>query len=197
MKSLTKMLKSLSSPQVLMVIAAVALIYALCSYSMGKGRDGMMLPAALGNQQNTPADRIRGQKIAGAAVMSNNPVAPAQPSGQNEQPAKVNGGSRPVGIPSSCTRAPVDNPASLLPSDANSQWAALNPSGSGDLANVNLLSAGFHTGIDTIGSSLRNANLQLRSEPANPQLNVGPWNNTTIEPDTRAQNFELGNCGGM
>ena len=52
--------------------------------------------------------------------------------------------------------------------------------GSGDLKNVSLLKAGYHIGINTVGQSLRNANLQLRSEPANPQLNVGPWNQTTI-----------------
>ena len=46
--------------------------------------------------------------------------------------------------------------------------------------------------IDTIGNTLRNANLQLRSEPANPQSNVGPWNNTTIAPDTMRVPLEIG-----
>ena len=66
--------------------------------------------------------------------------------------------------------------------------------GAGDLKNVNLLQAGYHIGIDTVGQSLRNANLQLRSEPPNPQLNVGPWNNTTIEPDFNRRPLEIG-CG--
>ena len=88
--------------------------------------------------------------------------------------------------------ASIASPNELLPTDTNSQWAQLNPSGSGDLQNVNLLRAGYHMGIDTIGNTLRNANLQLRSEPANPQLNVGPWNNTTIAPDTMRTPLELG-----
>ena len=46
--------------------------------------------------------------------------------------------------------------------------------------------------IDTIGQSLRNANQQIRSEPANPQLYVGPWNNTTIEPDFMRPPLEIG-----
>ena len=96
------------------------------------------------------------------------------------------------GLPPSCSRSPVADPSELLPKDTNSQWAQLNPSGSGDLQNVNLLRAGYHMGIDTIGNTLRNANLQLRSEPANPQLNVGPWNNTTIAPDTMRTPLELG-----
>lgn len=46
-----------------------------------------------------------------------------------------------------------------------------------------LMDAGFHNGINTVGSSLRNANLQLRSEFAIPKTNVGPWSQSTIEAD--------------
>lgn len=84
------------------------------------------------------------------------------------------------------------NPADLLPSDANSQWAELNPSGKGELANINLLKAGSMIGIDTIGQSLRNANLQLRSEPANPQVPTGIWNQSTITHDALRPTFEIG-----
>ena len=85
------------------------------------------------------------------------------------------------------------DPSELLPSEAGSEeFAQLNPSGQGELANVNLLKAGYHIGIDTIGQSLRNANQQIRSEPANPQLCVGPWNNTTIEPDFMHSPLEIG-----
>ena len=38
-------------------------------------------------------------------------------------------------------------------------------------------------GENTQGSSLRNANRQLRSEPANSRTVVSPWMNSTIEPD--------------
>ena len=95
-------------------------------------------------------------------------------------------------IPSSCSQPNIQNPAELLPRDSNSQWAQLNPSGKGELANVNLLKAGYHIGLDTIGQSLRNANLQIRSEPPNPQLNVGPWNTSTIEPDFMRPPLEIG-----
>ena len=80
----------------------------------------------------------------------------------------------------------------LLPTDTNSQWAALNPTGSGSLQNVNLLEAGQLSGINTQGSYLRNANLQLRSEPTIPVTSVGPWNNSTIEPDKMKRQFEIG-----
>ena len=98
------------------------------------------------------------------------------------------------GLPPSCSRQPVVNPEDLLPKDTNSQWAQLNPRGNGDLNNVNLLQAGYLYGINTVGSSLRNANLQVRSEPPNPQVQVSPWLNTTIEPDLMRTPLELG-CG--
>jgi len=87
----------------------------------------------------------------------------------------------------------VQNSSDLLPADNNSQWAQLNPAGTGELASINLLKAGFHIGIDTVGQSLRNANLQIRSEPPNPQMSVGPWNNSTITPDLMRTPLELGN----
>lgn len=81
----------------------------------------------------------------------------------------------------------------LLPKDsANSKWAAINPAGSGMLGDQNFLTAGYHIGINTIGQSLRNANLQLRSEPPNPQIAVSPWGISTIEPDIRTVAFEIG-----
>ena len=80
----------------------------------------------------------------------------------------------------------------LLPVDPNSNWAQLNPAGSGDLRDINFLTAGHHLGINTTGSSLRNANLQLRSEVPNPQVPVSPWMISTIEPDVRRAPLEIG-----
>ena len=64
---------------------------------------------------------------------------------------------------------------------------------SGTIENVSLLKAGHHVGINTVGTSLRNANLQLRSEPQNPRMSVGPWNQSTISGDTMRRNLEIGN----
>jgi len=120
-------------------------------------------------------------------------VRPSEPLGQNEVFASADGAQTSMpGIPSSCSHPNIQNPAELLPNDSNSQWAQLNPSGKGELANINLLKAGYHIGIDTVGQTLRNANLQIRSEPPNPQLSVGPWNQSTIEPDFMRVPLELG-----
>lgn len=50
------------------------------------------------------------------------------------------------------------------------------------LANQVFLSPGGQIGFDTTGSN-RNSNLDLRSAPPCPILNVGPWMNSTIQPD--------------
>jgi len=81
----------------------------------------------------------------------------------------------------------------LLPKDsANSRWAQMNPAGQGDVQDQNFLTAGYHVGVNTQGQSLRNANWQLRSEPANPQMAVSPWNIATIEPDMNRKALEIG-----
>ena len=86
---------------------------------------------------------------------------------------------------------PVANPSDLLPSDANSAWAAMNPVG--EMKSVSLLNPQQVVGVNTQGSSLRNANLQLRSEPPNPRTNTNcPWNISTIEDDKFRKQLEIG-----
>lgn len=96
----------------------------------------------------------------------------------------------------------IANPNELLPTDQNSQWAALNPvnMSQGNILNGDMLQAGYHIGLDTIGQSMKNANLQLRSDPIIPKQDVGPWNQSTYEPDYARVPLEVGygpaNCAG-
>jgi hypothetical protein len=80
----------------------------------------------------------------------------------------------------------------LLPNDPNSQWVQANPMAPGSIMDKNFLNAGYQIGVDTIGQSLRNASHDLRSSPPNPQVQVGPWNQTTIEPDVNRKPLEIG-----
>jgi len=152
------------------------------SYSGSEYMTGNKNPAYSNNKKNSSQ-----------SSSSNYGVKPSEPIGQNEVFSSVSGiGTPNQGSPTSCTSMNIQNPSDLLPKDTNSQWAHLNPTGQGELANINLLRAGYHIGIDTIGESLRNANLQIRSEPPNPQLNVGPWNQSTITPDFLRPPLEIG-----
>jgi len=85
-------------------------------------------------------------------------------------------------------------PEQLLPQDTNSTWNQVNPSGEGSLKDRNFLQSGFHIGINTVGQTLRNANLQLRSEPPCPMVKVSPWMTSTIEPDVSRRPFEIAGC---
>jgi len=116
----------------------------------------------------------------GPTAPSTGPTMPAAPS-----PSAQTGGF---------SLQPVANPQDLLPKDMNSQWSALNPAAmnQGDILMPDLLQAGYHIGLDTIGQTLRNPNLQLRSDPIITKADVGPWNHSTIEPDYARVPLELG-----
>ena len=99
--------------------------------------------------------------------------------------------------PSTCYPQQTLKPEDLLPADqakASAEFASSAVTAEG-LMNVNMLKAGEHIGVNTVGQSLRNANRQLRSEPPNPQVNVSPWMNTNIGPDLMRRPLETPSCG--
>lgn len=97
--------------------------------------------------------------------------------------------------PNDCFPKDKLTPEELLPLDAaNSDWAQVNPSGQGCVKNQNFLTSGYHMGVNSVGSTLRNPNLQLRSEPPNPREKVGPWMQSTIEPDLNRRPLEINGC---
>lgn len=100
----------------------------------------------------------------------------------------------PVDMGVTAPPASIANPNELLPTDTNSQWAALNPvnMNQGSILNGDMLQAGHHIGLDTIGQTLKNPNLQLRSDPIIPKQEVGPWNQSTYEPDYGRIPLEVG-----
>ena len=104
-----------------------------------------------------------------------------------------NGSENAASDPTNCYPKDQLSPEDLLPGKSDNTWSQVNPSTQGNLGDQNFLKAGYHVGINTVGQSLRNANLQLRSEPANPQMKVSPWLQSTIGPDTNRKAMEIGN----
>jgi hypothetical protein len=180
--SLLKCIEKFVKPHHLLVIVGLLVAgYALMEYSNKKNliQSGFASNAApVKAQAQAPQSS---QKVQGAPSIAPDQGAPV--SGMASQQA--------LQAPS-CSHAPTLNPADLLPKDSNSEWANLNPSGNSGGLNMNFLSSQQLAGINTVGSSLRNANLQVRSEPPNPQVKVSPWMNTTIEPDVMRSPFEIG-----
>ena len=171
----------------LFVLAAIALVVLTLSYlqpTWFAGVDGFQSTLSAASNSSTNAG---GNAMPGAvreAAVRNAPEAMANPSG----PSNFGSAEAPAG----CYPRDQLTPGELLPKDPNSVWAQQNPMGTGSLKGKNFLSAGALIGINTVGQSLRNANYQLRSEPANPQVPVTVFNVPTIEPDVNRRSLEIG-----
>lgn len=174
------------------IIMAILVIYGLFMVFKHLGSKGMSgaesaqsMPSQYGGASGSVSSSPNG---------TGSTVQPSDGLGHDETYAAVSGVQTSIPMmPSSCSTPMITNPAELLPKDTNSQWAELNPSGKGELANVNLLRAGYNIGISTIGGSLRNANQQIRSDPVTPNLsNVSIWNQSTITPNFMQVPFEIG-----
>ena len=84
-------------------------------------------------------------------------------------------------------------PSELLPKgEIGASWAAVNPAGLADLKGQNFLQAGYHTNtaIAGVAQTNRNASHDVRSEVPNPQGTVGPFLNSTIEPNPFKRGLE-------
>lgn len=163
-------------------------------------------PAPAANAKNQAASKADAKKDTPAAGPSNQGFKdyeeekkekPANTSsekdgfadlGSYEGPAKFGAAEAPAG----CYPRDQLTPSELLPKDMNSIWAEQNPMGPGSLKGKNFLSAGALIGVNTVGQSLRNANLQLRSEPPNPQVPVSIFLQSTIAPDISHRPLEIG-----
>ena len=189
MTFLKNLQKNIKAHHFIALIGVVVLAFAIMQYSGRKTIFNDGFDGSSKSPSNGPTS------VASSAAPF---IGGAEPVGQNEVFSNVPAGSQ----TSTYGLAPVArangnyDPSELLPKDTNSQWSQLNPAGSADFKNVNLLKAGHLIGIDTVGSTLRNANLQERSEPPNPTSAVSPWMNTTIEPDLMRLPLEIGSRGG-
>jgi hypothetical protein len=152
--------------------------YSGFKYNLGDSMESGNYPGVYGNQAPRPS--------APSAPTNNAPPA------DKKNPAS--GAVQPVANAGGYSSHAVANPSDLLPSDKNSKWASLNPVNQGNVNTPDLLQAGYHIGLDTIGQTLKNPNLQLRSDPIIPKKEIGPWNQSTYEPDLMRVPLEVG-CG--
>lgn len=170
MKSVMKFVKE-NQKSIIMFLLVIAVVFFIMNYNDFKGSEK---PESM-DQMDKPVEE---------RVLSND-------EGSANNYAKVGNTLDTGGLP----EAPASLDASeLLPNDGNSDFASVFPNGKDGLENVNMLKAGHHIGINSVSSSMRNANLQLRSEIPNPTVSVGPFNQSTIQPDTMRKEFEVGNA---
>lgn len=182
MASIKDLEKFLKSKNLIYVVAIAVIAYLLYRYNVRSGSrlDSMSGGLGYSDYESSP-------------TTSNYTAVPAAPMGENEDYMRVDGiKSGTSGLQSSYSSEGALKAEQLLPVDNNTQFSQLNPQGKGPLGEISLLQAGYHKGIDTQGSSMRNSNLQIRSEPTIPMTQVSPWMNSTIEPDMMRPSLEIG-----
>lgn len=185
-----------------LIVAVVLLVYCIPSSS---NASNAMAEEGYGDYSRAQSDNEEEDQSpsdsAANVLMSQNPppgnnnaIQAAEPLGENEVPYPIQNQPNTASTPKDCFPKDQLTPQELLPADANSTWAQVVPAGQGSVGDQNFLTAGYHVGINTVGQTLRNANMQLRSEPPNPQVKVSPWMQSTIEPDTNRKAMEIGGC---
>lgn len=90
------------------------------------------------------------------------------------------------------TGAPPAVSTDLLPKEepVAAEFGQFAPKG--DMLEQNLIDASKLVGVDTVGSSLKNANYSLRRDPVIPKKDVGPWISSSYTPDLLRK--PLGDC---
>ena len=159
----------------LIVAVLVGLVF---SYSRSKSHvmDGLTSGSSFNKVSEEPSMRHTGAQYLPPTAVAGSAVAGV-----------------PLGGAAGYASQPVANPSELLPQDTNSAWSQLNPNASTNQVIIpDLLEAGYHIGLDTIGQTLKNPNLQERSEPIIPKQNISPWNNSSYEPDIARVPLEIG-----
>jgi hypothetical protein len=179
----------------LFVLAALAIAVVSVAYlqpNLFAGRpEGFNSTLSAASNNSTAAGVNSMPGLTRQNAVSNAPAVVPTPKreGFEDQSGPANFGN--AEAPSGCYPRDQLTPGELLPKDPNSIWAQQNPMGTGSLKGKNFLSAGALIGVNTVGQTLRNANYQLRSEPANPQVPVSVFNVPTIEPDVNRRSLEI------
>ena len=151
----------------------VVLAYLISNYSSGKSvlGEGMeQLKGALGTVGPLADGGPRG--------------ADSHSGGSNAQPVESVQGRHPSSQ-STYSDSTLSADQLLPKGGLGASWAAVNPASLGDVKGQNFLDAGYHTNTAVAGvtQSNRNSSWDVRSETPNPQTKVGPFVNTTIEPN--------------
>lgn len=73
----------------------------------------------------------------------------------------------------------------MMPQEIEDDWFDPLPNQSTKkIKGTHMIHPKIHMGVNTVGSSMRNASHDIRGDIPNPKMMVSPFNNTTIEPDT-------------
>ena len=125
---------------------------------------------------------------------SNQPeINTQEPSKPDDSTPSTNNNNAGV-IDSNCDCNNTLNSKDLLPNNPSTDWNSVcQGSSPSQIDPTPHLTDPFSVSMPTLNTTLRNANQQLRSEPPNPQMQVSPWIQSTINPDLFRAPLEIGN----
>ena len=180
-----RFLKGIKTDYILGILALIFVAVLLLNYSKGK----KLLSLPMTNRLDY--SDLNGQT---SEMTSQNSPSTYAPYNGSSNSSVATSADSPTAINQVVSNKAIPNPSDLLPlNNGNNLWSNSIPQADADLKNINLLNPAQLVGINTQGSSLRNSNLQLRSEPANPRSNTNcPWNISTIETDQFRKPLEIG-----
>lgn len=163
------------------IVGAVAVLYLMNMYGGQKSMSG-----------ETMMDKLDGALGSSGPMSEQGPFSPRTMAvGSNAQPTESLQHRKATG--QSTYSETTLSAGELLPKgEIGAAWAAVNPSAVDDLKGQNFLQAGYHTNTALAGvaQTNRNASWDVRSENPNPQGSVGPFLNTTIEPNPFKRGLE-------
>ena len=165
-------MKTSQSTRLALVLGGVVVLaYLISSYSSAKGVVGEGLESM-----------SKSLGVSGPLSDGGPTAASTYSAGGNAQPAESVQGRHPASA-ATYTESTLSANELLPKGQIGASWAAVNPSGMGDIKGQNFLDAGYHTNtvIAGVAQTNRNASWDIRSEQPNPQAQVGPFLNTTIE----------------
>ena len=160
MKVVDKIMKVLKSNQALLFLLALV-IAGFAVHHTGSLKNAIQ--SGFKNEDEEVSKTVSSPPAGVGSDLRNNSITETEVNDNNMMPSQSH-----------------ENAADLLPKNMGENSSDFNAAAGNFLNNENLVST-FQ--VPSQSQTLRNANLQLRSEPANPQLEVCPWNQTTIQPD--------------
>jgi hypothetical protein len=127
----------------------------------------LMDPTDIGSGDN--------ENYTGMDDLGNDQYAPYRPEGSKKDKYKT---------------SEIFNSKYYLPSQqsVNNDWFEVIPEAI-SVKNRHLINVSKPIGINTIGTSLRNASWDIRGAPQNPKFVISPWLQSTIEPDTNIKSL--------
>jgi hypothetical protein len=164
------------------VLVGVVVVYSLfTSYSGSKSAVGEKLSVELGGSGSMAPLSGQGAFSVSTSSVGGNAAAVSDMQGRTPSSQQT------------YTQNVLSSSELLPKGEIGASWAAVNPVGNKDMDGQNFLQAGYHANINIIGISQNNRNptYDIRSETPNPQSKVGPFLQTTIDPDPFRANRAL------